>query len=123
MSDIIIPSLTQLLVQSPVLLVYLAGMVLAFVNWHRSPSTGMLVLFGTGLLMFSAVSWPFVFQYVIQTRADSGWDPARVGAIMSGMGFVSSLFRAVGVALVLGGAFVGRRGHTEDSSKPTAAHL
>ena len=123
MSEIIIPSLTQLLVQSPVLLVYLLGMILAFVFWHRSPATGMLVLLGTGLLLFSSVVWPFVFQYVIRMHNEWDWKAERLGAAMSAMGLVASFIHAVGLALLLAGAFVGRRGHAEDLAKPVAPRL
>ncbi len=123
MSDIILPSLSQLLVQSPVLLVYLLGMILAFVFWHRSPSTGTLVLLGTGLLLFSSIVWPFVFQYVIRMRAEWGWEHERLGAVLSGIGLVASFIHAVGLALLLVGAFVGRRGQADDLAKSKAPRL
>jgi len=83
----------------------------------------MLVLLGTGLLLFSSVVWPFVIQYVIRMRAEWGWEHEKLGTVMSAIGLVASFIHAVGLALLLFGAFVGRRGHADDLAKPNAKRL
>lgn len=123
MRDILLPSLSNLLVQTPVLLVYLIAIVLAFMFWRRAPSTGILVLLGAGLLLFVGVLWPFAFQFLIVMREEWGWDHERFGIAIQGLGLVSNLARAVGVALLVAAAFVGRRASADGPSKPDAAIL
>jgi len=123
MRDIILPSLSNLLVQTPVLLVYLIATVLALMFWRRSPSTGILVLLGAGLLLFVGVLWPFAFQYAIVMRGELGWEHENLGVALQVLGLISSLARAVGVGLLVAAAFVGRRASANGPSKPDAAKL
>lgn len=110
MSDIITQFLMQLLGQTPMLLVYLFGMVIALVFWRRCPSTAVLVLLGSGLLLLASVAGTFAFQYIIQSWHDWGWRSEKMGTVLTTLGLVNSLMGALGFALLLAAAFVGRRG-------------
>jgi len=110
MSDIITSFLIQLLGQSPMLLAYLIGMVIALVFWRRCPSTAVLVLLGSGLLLLISVEGTFAFQYIIQSRHDWGWRDEKMVTVLTTLGLVNSVIGALGFALLLAAAFVGRRG-------------
>ena len=112
MSDIITQFLMQLLGQTPMLLVYLIGMGTAFVFWRRCPSTAVLVLLGSGLLLLISVEGTFAFQYIIQSRHDWGWRDEKMGTVLTALGLVNSVIGALAFALLLAAAFVGRRGQS-----------
>lgn len=100
----------QLLGQSPMVLAYLIGMILAMVFWRRCPSTAVLVLLGSGLLLLMSVGGNFVFQYVVQSGQGWGWRDEKIRTVLTTLGFVNSVIGALGFALLLAAAFAGRRG-------------
>ena len=110
MSEMIVPSLTQLAWQSPVLLVYLVGMILALACWRRYPGPCSLVLIATALLLFLTVLQTFLTQYLFHVRTDWGWDNQKLSWILSAIGLACSFLRALGLSLLLAAVFLGRRG-------------
>jgi len=54
---------------------------------------------------------------------ESGWEEKRFSVLMSVMGLVASFIHAIGLALLLVGAFVGRRGQAGDLAKSQAPRL
>jgi hypothetical protein len=100
---------TQLAPQAPVLLVYLAGGILALVFWRRCPLAGVLTLIGTGLLLVATLGQTLVFVYLIQVRFSRGWSLDQYGWMLSANAFAGGFCRAVGFGLVLAAVFVGRR--------------
>jgi len=109
MNNIITPSLTQMLVQAPVLLVYLLGLILAFVFWRRCPTPSLLVVAAIGLLLLVTVTQPFVTQYLIQARTEIGWTHEKLGWVFSTLAVTSSCVRAAAVGLLLAAVFLQRR--------------
>jgi hypothetical protein len=110
MSDMIVPSLMLSLGQSPVLLVYLVGMILALVFWRRYPGPSLLTLIATVLLLSLTVTQIFVTQYLFYMRADKGWGHEKLAWLLSAVGLTSSILRAAGLGLLLAAVFLGRRG-------------
>ena len=108
MNDIIIPSLAQLLVQSPVLLVYVAGLILALVFWQRCPTSCLLVLLATALLLLVSVAYPFVIQYFIKARTEMGWTHEKLGWVTSAAALTTSCCRAVAMGLLFAAVFLHR---------------
>jgi hypothetical protein len=90
----------QLLGQAPMLLVYLAAIVLALaVLRRRSPVASLLVLAGAGLSIVLAVAWAFVFQWAITTgnnRQVQQW------------AFANQFLHAIAIGLIVAAAFVDR---------------
>lgn len=109
MNNIIVPSLTQLLAQSPVLLVYLSGLILSLVFWRRCPTPCLFVLVATVLLLLVTVTQPFMTQYFIQARSEMGWTHEKLGWMFSAVALTSSCLRAVALGLLLAAVFVQRR--------------
>ena len=108
MSDFIIPVLRQLLQQSPVLLVYLIGIVMAIVFWRRSPSASILVILGAGLLLLSSVTLPFVFQYILYSQRDHVSTSEGLSTVFVVLGLISGFVHAVGLGFFIAAAFAGR---------------
>jgi hypothetical protein len=108
MNDVFISALMQLLGQSPVLVVYLVGMILALVFRRRYPGPCLLVLLAIVFLLAVTVTQTFVTQYLIRARADLGWNHEKLGWMLSAFGLTCSIFRALGLGLLLVAVFLGR---------------
>ena len=79
MNDIFIPFLTQLAGQSPVLFVYLVGMVLALVFWRRYPRPCAFTLIAVGLLILTSIGQTFVnFYFVVYRGTGLNWEAERL---------------------------------------------
>lgn len=109
MHEIIIPSLTQLVWQSPVLLVYLVGIILALVFWRRHSGPCLLVLVAAFLLLFVAVTQTIATHSLIRAREELGWGHGELAWMLSAIGLVGSVLRALGTGLFVAAVFVGRR--------------
>jgi hypothetical protein len=101
--------LRTLLTQSPVLLVCLAGTILALVLCPRCPAAGVLLLIGTVVLLMSSVGWPFLYQYLIHSYSRWGWSSERLSEVFTTVSIVSSFVHAAGIGLIIAAVFVGRR--------------
>ncbi|MGA2181705.1 MAG: hypothetical protein ABSH47_01625 [Bryobacteraceae bacterium] len=109
MSQFMTETLQQLLTQSPILLVYLAGVVLALVNWQRYPSPARFTFVASVVLLVVSVAQSFVFHYLLFERVERGWTTAKVGVLLAGLGLITSLLHAAGLGLLLAGIFAGRK--------------
>lgn len=101
--------LLQLLPHTPLLLVYLVGMVLAVAYWQRFPAAALLVLIGTGLLFATGVLGTIGFHYILRSRNELQSDGLNYQAVTAAFTLFNVLLRAVATALLIAAAFVGRR--------------
>ena len=108
MSEILIPSLSQLAVQTPLFLVYLAGLVFSLVFWRRCPIPCLLVLLACVLLLIVGVTQTFVIQYLVVARHDWDWEYQRFSWMLSTVAIVGSFLRALGLGMLLTAVFLGR---------------
>ncbi|MEW6130642.1 MAG: hypothetical protein AB1757_26665 [Acidobacteriota bacterium] len=113
MDKIILPSITQLAGQLPILLAYLIGMILAMVFWRRYRAACRLTLIATSLLLLTSIIFPFIFQYLNYVRVERGWDYSKMSLILFMVNLLSSLLRAAGIGLLLAAVFVQRRVDTK----------
>jgi hypothetical protein len=109
MSDVVVPSLTQLAWQAPVLLVYLAGMILALVFWRRFPVPCLLMLIATVLLLVATLAERFIFNYIFSSKDVWGWDHENLAVILSAVGLTGNFLHAIGLGLLLTAGLVGRK--------------
>ncbi len=109
MPDIFLLCLSQLLAQSPVLLVYLVGLILSLVFWRRCQIPCLLTLSATSLLLLLALTHTFVSTYLSLARTEMGWTTAKLTYMLSVMALAATCLRAAALSLLLAGVFVGRR--------------
>ena len=109
MNNMIVLSLYHLLAQSPVLLVYLIGLILALVFWRRCPTPSLLVLVATVLLLLVTVTHPFVIQYLVQASTEMGWTIEKAAWMSSVVGLTSSCLHAAALGLLVAAVFLQRR--------------
>lgn len=108
MSNSYLPALTDLAVQTPVVLVYLAGVLFALVFWRRSPRSCLLVLLGCALLLLVTVGQTFAVQFVVHNYFDMDLDHRGLSGTLFVVGLMGTFLRALGLGLLLTAAFVGR---------------
>ena len=104
--------LQQIAYSSPMLLVYLAGVVLAIVFIRKYATSAMLVLCGSAILLITTISQTLVQFYLFRARIESGWTAAGYAQVQSIVSLVASIMRALGLSLWLAAVFVGRKSKT-----------
>ncbi len=85
------------------------GIVTASLFWGRSPRPALLVLLATLLLGFVAAVQPFAFIWLSRLQITHFWSLKEFGLRSLLMSITFSVLHAVGYALLLLAAFVGRR--------------
>jgi hypothetical protein len=108
LGEILAAAAMQWLVQLPMLLVYLTGLVLALVLRPRLPTASTLALVGLVILLVLLVVQPLFFQYLIRTQSSAGRSATDLRQAMTIVGVVTNLLHAGGFTLVLAAVFVGR---------------
>jgi len=100
--------LSQLLTQTPLLLVYFLGVILCAVWWRRAPTAAMLALAGCALLLLTTIGFAWVQNQMIQSRMSSGTTAQAYAQSLMWVSIGSSIFRAAGMGLLLAAVFAGR---------------
>lgn len=108
MNGPVINVLQQLLWQMPVLLTYLAAMVVAVIYWARYPKPSLLLLSAMGLLIAVGVGQTVLHAVIIAQRENLGIPVDQIGASLQVTGFVASMFRVVALGLLVMAVYSGR---------------
>jgi hypothetical protein len=107
--NLLIMVLMQLLGQSPTLLVYIAGVILALLFWQRCPPACALTAAGMGLMLLVSVGATVFQTHLLHSRfGNNDWSAAEFGRIMTIITITGTTLRAFGLGLVLAAVFVGR---------------
>ena len=105
MNSTMTPYFGTLLGTSPVLLVYLIGIVCCAIWWGRWPLTCGLVMAGLLILFVVGLIQPYIQLSMTMNRTGSVQSLSQQIMLL---GIVSNVLRAGGMALLLIGAFSGR---------------
>jgi hypothetical protein len=100
----------QLLYQSPLLLVYLVGLIVAMVMFSRCPRAAMLTIIGTGTLLFVAIGMVVLQTYLISARnTGGGITMQNYSTIIMTSNVIANILRAIAMGLIIAAVFVGRK--------------
>ncbi|HSQ24144.1 MAG TPA: hypothetical protein VLN44_07035 [Pyrinomonadaceae bacterium] len=102
-------TLQQLGYGSPLLIVYLVGIILSAVFVRKYPLPAMLTLAGTVILFVNLIAITAAQGYFIRARVESGWSPEQYSQITMVVAAIGAIVRAVGTALLIAAIFVGRK--------------
>lgn len=103
MNSAIVFILSQLLSQAPVLLAYLAGIVICAVLWRRAPRAALLAMLATVLMLVTLVGTSVLQSQMIMNRAPgTNYTPLAI------LGIAGALARAAAFMLLLIAVFTGR---------------
>ena len=100
--------LQQLGYSTPLLIVYLVGVVLSAVFVRKYPFPAMLTLAGSAILFVNQIAIVLIQGYLIKARVESGWTPEQYTQLLIIVSVVGNIVRAIGSALLIGAIFVGR---------------
>lgn len=97
--------LRNLLVQLPVMFVYLLAIFIAVVRWRSNPRRSLLVLVAAGTMLVQTIFSGAFFVWV--TQSDFAREQkVNLPNLLSFISFVYSLIHAVAVALLVAATFV-----------------
>ena len=98
--EILVATLSNLLVQLPILLVWLIGIVLAFVFWRRHPQVSLLALIGFGLLFVLTVIGAFLNIALPVWMSQQRIPASQMSIVYLIRGVIPSLLNAVAWVLI-----------------------
>ena len=99
---------SNLLVQLPVILVWLVGSILSLSYWRRHPRVSRLTLIAIAVLFVESLAGTYLSFGLPLMLSERGWHSSRLGIFLSTVGFVRALVRAGSWGLLLSAIF-GRR--------------
>lgn len=102
--------LQQLGYGTPLLIVYLVGIILSAVFVRKYPFPAMLTLAGAVILFVNVIAMALIQGYFINARVESGWTIAQYSQITMIVAAIGAVVRAIGSALLIAAIFVGRKG-------------
>jgi hypothetical protein len=106
--------LQQLVVQLPMLLVYLGGIIFALAYLKKSRTPSILTLLATSTLLFVAITFTVAQSYILQSMSGNRSTAAQLSQAMSILAVTGSLIRAAAVAVLITAVFIDR-GHRADT--------
>lgn len=104
--------LQQFAYASPQILVYLAGVALGIFFIKKYRTAAMLVLGGSVILLITTIGQTLLQFYLFRARVSYGWSAAGFAQVLSIVAVLTSLMRAVGLALWLIAVFIARKPKT-----------
>ena len=99
----------QFLASLPVWIVYLAGIVLAFVFWSRSRLPCALALAASVLLLLTSIGSMGARAWIMHRHESQGWSADELSTAFSVVSLLASVAHALGLAMLVTAVFV-RRG-------------
>ena len=99
---------SNLLVQLPVILVWLVGGILSLSYWRRHPKVSRLTLIAIAVLFVESLAGMYVSLYLPLMLSERGWNSGQLSIVLSTAGFVRALVRAVSWGLLLTAIFARR---------------
>jgi hypothetical protein len=97
----IIPSFSILLVQAPVIIVWLVGLGLSLVYWNKHPKVSLLTMIGILGLLTTLIIGSSVSMWLPLTLNQRGMHPAQIAIFVGITGLIISLLSAVFWALLI----------------------
>src|SRR5579862_3043713 len=91
----------QLLLESPLYIVYLVGFIFALVRWRRHPRASLLTLIGVLIAGFTSLFFAVVYGVLPEMDIDFEY--------FSVFGMARNLIDAVALAFIVAAVFVSRR--------------
>ena len=100
--------LMQIAMQIPVILVCVAGIVIALLNLDRIPRPAAFALAALMVYLILIVVFSVLPMAIMQKTHTDGWTQQRVASAMSTISFVGSFLRAGALGLLVAAVFSGR---------------
>lgn len=96
---------TSCLGQSPLILVWLAGLFLVVTRWERYPRVSLFLLIAILVEFVALISSIFFAVALIPWFYQQGWGAAQIGTAVAASGVFHSILSAIAWGLVIFAAF------------------
>ena len=113
-SDMILPTLASLLIQSPILLVWLAGFILALVYWRRHPRASLFTVIALVIFLVETLVDTYLNLWLPLMLSERGMGAVQLGQIYMIKGILTAIIGAVAWGLIVAAIFSGRGAVTTD---------
>jgi hypothetical protein len=107
-SDTILPTLFSMMVQSPILLVWLAGFILAAVHWRRHPRVSLLTVIALAIFLVETLVNTYLNLWLPLMLSERGVAAVQIGQLFAAKGILTSIIGAVAWGLLIAAIFSGR---------------
>lgn len=107
--EFVVPVLGQLVVQIPLIGIYIGGLVVAVVTWRRHPRVSLLTTIALGILLVNLIGGTFVTSLVPLLMTRGAWSASEVGSIFGVYGVLSALLTTIAFGLLLWAIFGWRK--------------
>lgn len=94
MDEIMVPTLSNYLVQCPLFLAWVAGLVLAVMRWKKHPRVSLLVTIALVIILVEAIINTSLGIWLPWMLTQQGMAYTQIGTILAIWGFISSLVNA-----------------------------
>lgn len=113
--------LARVLIQLPVLIVLLVGIVLALLNRQKYPRAAWQAFFGLSILFVRALVGPVLSSFLpLLLHSEAGMTASGMGLVSGIIELVMSLLGAVAYGLVIAALFAGRQPRQTANDLPAA---
>ncbi len=110
------PALSNILIQVPVYLVWIAGLIIAVVTWRRHSRASLLAAIGIGMFFIQALLGNILSPWLQQTLARQGVSVRTMRLVLLGRGLLTSLVMMVAWGLLLAAIFLPRTSDPDAST-------
>jgi hypothetical protein len=110
------PALSNILIQIPVYLVWIAGLIVAVVTWRKHARASLLAVIGLGMFFIQALLGNFLSPWLQQTLARQGVGVRTIRLVLLGRGLLTSLVMMVAWALIIAAVFLPRTAKPDTST-------
>lgn len=104
-----LPTLVTYLIQLPLLLVWLVGIILAGVYWRRNPVVSLLALVAISMLFLESLVATYLNLWLPVMLSQRGWGAGRIGTFLAAKGLLQSVMSAVAWGLLIAAIFGWRK--------------
>ena len=115
-SHLIFTMLGSLLLQSPILLVWLAGFILALVDWRRHPRRSLFTVIALAIFLIETLVDTYLNMWLPLLLSERNLEAAQISQLFLIKGMLTSIIGAVAWGLIVAAIFSGRRAVTTENT-------
>jgi multisubunit Na+/H+ antiporter MnhC subunit len=118
--EVLIPTLSAIAISTPVIIVWVIGIILALSRWRRHPRVSQFALIACAVMIINLVVGRFLTIGLPITMRDRGWTMSQIGPIFAAIGIITALISAAAWTLVICAIFGWRDQRKKENLFPPA---
>jgi hypothetical protein len=118
--EALIPTLSAIAISTPLIIVWVIGIVLALSRWQRHPRVSKFALIACAVMIINTVANRSLTIWMPLAMRDYGWTAVQIGLFFSAIGIITSLISATAWTLVICAIFGWRDQRQKENLFPPA---